>query len=162
MGRKGTGFMDLLMLSGVSSHAASSTGAFFTCVYEHLHRVTAVGEKSASLARSPAGGHKFHTQDLSTQAASGTSWCTYPIHIYLNSSSGPACSFCRNLTVMACWCLLFYPSTVPRLISTRQIFDLSGCPLNWTAFLSICNSGDRWCLLIKRVSNTGGIFLNWQ
>lgn len=154
--------MDFLMLSWVSSHAAPSTGAFFTHIYEHCHCVTAIEEKSASLARSPERGHKFHTQDLSTQGASGTSWCTYLIHIYLNTSVSPACSFCRNPTVMAFWCLLFYPFTVPRLISTPQTSDLSGCPLNWTAFLSICNFGDRWLLLIKRVSSTGNIFLNWQ
>lgn len=60
------------MLSGVITHAASSTGAFFIHIYEQLHCVTVVGEKSASLARSPEGGHKF-TQDLSTQGARGTS-----------------------------------------------------------------------------------------
>lgn len=136
---------------------------FLTYIYVHLHCVTAVGEKSTSLVRSPeGGGHKFHAQGLSTQGASGTSWCTYPIHIYLSTSASPACSFCRNPTVTSCWCLLFYPFTVPRLISTPQISDLSGCPLNWTAFLSICNFGDRWLLLSKRASNTGNIFLNWQ
>lgn len=61
------------MLSGVSSHAASGTETFFPHIYEHLHCLTAVVEKSAILARPPEGGHKFHTQDLSTQGASGTS-----------------------------------------------------------------------------------------
>lgn len=60
------GFIDFLMLSGVSAHAASRTEDFPSCIDELLHCTAAVGEKSASTVRSPEGGHQFHTQDLST------------------------------------------------------------------------------------------------
>lgn len=84
------------------------------------------------------------------------------IHVYLNTSASPACSFCRNPTVWCCRCLLLYPSTVRRLIASMpRISDLSGCPLTWTAFLSIFNSRGRWLLFIKMDSSTGNIFLNW-
>lgn len=60
------GFIDFLMLSRLSAHAASRTEAFLSHIDELLHCTTAVGQKSASPVGSSEGGHKFHTQDVST------------------------------------------------------------------------------------------------
>lgn len=65
-GYESMGFIDFLMLSRVSAHAAFRTEAFLSHIDELLHCTAAVGEKSASPVTSPEGGHKFYTHDLST------------------------------------------------------------------------------------------------
>lgn len=50
---------------------------------------------------------------------------------------------------------------VPRLIASMpRISDLSGCPLPWTAYLSIRSSGGRW-LFIKTDFNIFLVIYSW-